>query len=107
MPNSLRSKLKKLWHKGRISEEEYKELINKLAGHDHELLEGAFMNKLTKTVDVLRIRRTCFQRSQYCDKQCAACDLHLPPEEVTKAYNTAIALLDAQRNIEELMKGEK
>lgn len=38
MPNSLRSKLSKLRYKRRISEDEYRELIEKLNGHDKELL---------------------------------------------------------------------
>ena len=37
MPNSLRSKLSSLRYKGKITEEEYKELITKLDGHDKEL----------------------------------------------------------------------
>lgn len=39
MPNSLRAKLSKLRHKGEITQEEYSELINKLNGHDSELLD--------------------------------------------------------------------
>ena len=64
------------------------------------------MNELVKTIDILRIERTCVQRADTCDRVCEACDLVLPKEDIIKAYNTAIALLDAQRNIEELMKGE-
>ena len=37
MPNSLRSKLSSLRYKGKITEEEYKELIAKLDGHDKAL----------------------------------------------------------------------
>ena len=39
MPNSLRAKISKLRHKGEITQEEYSELINKLNGHDSELLD--------------------------------------------------------------------
>jgi len=39
MPNSLRSKLSKLRYKRQISDEEYRELIAKLDGHDKELLD--------------------------------------------------------------------
>ena len=39
MPNSLRAKLSKLRYKGEITQEEYSELINKLDGHDSELLD--------------------------------------------------------------------
>jgi ribosomal protein L19E len=37
MPNSLRSKLSKLRFQGKITQDEYKELIEKLEGHDEEL----------------------------------------------------------------------
>lgn len=39
MPNSLRSKLSKLRYKRQISDEEYRELIEKLNGHNKELLD--------------------------------------------------------------------
>ena len=39
MPNSLRVKLSKLRYKGEITQEEYAELIEKLDGHDKELLD--------------------------------------------------------------------
>ena len=39
MPNSLRVKLSKLRYKGKITQEEYTELIKKLDGHDSELLD--------------------------------------------------------------------
>lgn len=38
MPNSLRTKLSKLRYKRQISDEEYRELTEKLNGHDKELL---------------------------------------------------------------------
>ena len=37
MPNSLRCKLSKLRFQGKITQDEYKELIEKLEGHDKEL----------------------------------------------------------------------
>ena len=37
MPNSLRAKLSSLRYKGKITEEEYKDLISKLDGHDKAL----------------------------------------------------------------------
>ena len=37
MPNSLRAKISSLRYKGKITEEEYKELIAKLDGHDKAL----------------------------------------------------------------------
>ena len=36
MPNSLKTKFKKLAHKGKITEDECQELITKLEGHDEE-----------------------------------------------------------------------
>ena len=42
MPNSLKCKLKKLRHKGKISEEEFNELIDKLNGHDARLMERQY-----------------------------------------------------------------
>ena len=38
MPNSLKCMLKKLHHKGQITDAEYEELISKLSGHDRELI---------------------------------------------------------------------
>lgn len=38
MANSLKAKLKKLRYQRRITEEEYKELIKKLDGHDKRLI---------------------------------------------------------------------
>lgn len=38
MPNSLRSKLSKLRFQGKITQDEYKELIEKLEGHDEALV---------------------------------------------------------------------
>ena len=63
------------------------------------------MDYVLKTIDTLRIERACVQRRAVCDRVCEACELSLPTEEVVKAYNTAIALLDAQHNIDELLKG--
>ena len=37
MPNSLKTKLSKLRYQGKITDEEYRELIDKLEGHDKEL----------------------------------------------------------------------
>lgn len=37
MPNSLRSKISSLRYKGKITDEEYKDLISKLDGHDKAL----------------------------------------------------------------------
>lgn len=39
MPSSLKTKLSKLRFKGQITNEEYQEIINKLAGHDSKVRE--------------------------------------------------------------------
>ena len=69
------------------------------------------MNKLVKTIDILRIERTCAQRRtrsiEPCDKNCSECDLNLPRDDVINAYNTSIAFMDVERNKIELLKGEK
>lgn len=39
MAHSLKSKLKKLYHDGKISEREYEELVKKLDGHDKEIIK--------------------------------------------------------------------
>ena len=41
MPNSLRTKIKKLFHDSKITEEDMKALIVKLDGHDKELYNKA------------------------------------------------------------------
>ena len=38
MPNSLRTKISSLRYKGKITEEEYKDLISKLDGHDKVII---------------------------------------------------------------------
>ena len=52
MPNSLRTKITKLRYKGQISEDEYKELINKLDGHDIEQLKW-WLEYLNRVTDIL------------------------------------------------------
>ena len=39
MPNSLKAKLSNLRYKGQITDAEYKELIDKLNGHDRQILD--------------------------------------------------------------------
>lgn len=61
---------------------------------------------MVKTIDTLRLEKECVKRFEYCDRRCGVCDIAMPTEKKLKALNTAIALLDAQRNINEL-KGEE
>ena len=42
MPNSLKTKFKKLAHDGKITDAEYLELCDKLDGHDAELRKEAY-----------------------------------------------------------------
>lgn len=60
---------------------------------------------MVKTIDTLRLEKECVKRFEYCDRRCSVCDIAISTEDKLKALNTAIALLDAQRNINEL-KGE-
>lgn len=48
MPNSLRAKIDKLKYQGKITEEEHRELVEKLKGHDAE-----FVGK-SDTIDKIR-----------------------------------------------------
>lgn len=65
------------------------------------------MDNLIKTVDTLRVCRECVKRQGggNCQHNCDDCDLSLPNEVVLKALNTAIALLDAQRNMKDVIEG--
>ena len=42
MPNSLRAKIDKLKYQGKITEEEHRELVEKLKGHDAELEDKGY-----------------------------------------------------------------
>ncbi len=44
MPKSLKVMIKKLAHDGKITEEEYNDLIKKLDGHDEEVYDKAYDN---------------------------------------------------------------
>lgn len=46
MANSLRAKIKQLRHKGKITQQEYDEIIKKLDGHDREVLTD-YLDKVT------------------------------------------------------------
>lgn len=46
MANSLRAKIKQLRHKGKITQQEYDEIIKKLEGHDREVLTD-YIDKVT------------------------------------------------------------
>ena len=61
------------------------------------------MDNIIKTIDTLRLVRECVKRDCF---DCSECDVNLPTDDVIKALNTAIALLDAQRNINNVIKGK-
>lgn len=65
------------------------------------------MNNLIKTIDTLRICKACVkrQRSGECLHICSECDFSLSPQTKLDALNVAIALLDAQRNIKDVIEG--
>ena len=50
MANSLRAKIKQLRHKGKITQQEYDEIIKKLDGHDTEQLVW-WLDYMNKVVD--------------------------------------------------------
>lgn len=52
MPNSLRTKLSKLRYEGNITDAEYKELIDKLDGHDKVLLDDHDQELIQKFRDL-------------------------------------------------------
>lgn len=52
MPNSLKAKLSKLRYKNQITDKEYKELINKLNGHDRNIKYDILQEAMNKMYDV-------------------------------------------------------
>lgn len=53
MPMSLKAKLKKLQHKGKITNVEYEELIQKLEGHDKALYNRGYADgSLSVTTEI-------------------------------------------------------
>lgn len=48
MPKNLKVMIKKLAHDGKITEEEYNDLIKKLDGHDEEIYDKAYNNGYTE-----------------------------------------------------------
>ena len=48
MPKSLKVMIKKLAHDGKITEEEYNDMIKKLDGHDAEVYDKAYNSGYTE-----------------------------------------------------------
>ena len=51
MANSLRAKIKKLHHDGKISAEECVELLEKLDGHDKEVYKERYKKQIQNLID--------------------------------------------------------
>lgn len=64
------------------------------------------MDILVKTIDTLRIHRECVKNMETCNRVCSECQHNLPIRAKLKALNTAIALLDAEKNIRDLMNNK-
>lgn len=54
MANSLRAKIKQLRHKGKITQQEYDEIIKKLDGHDAKQLNRR-LESLNRVIDILEV----------------------------------------------------
>lgn len=92
MPNSLKNKIKKHLYKGNITEEEYKEIIKKLNGHD------------------LQIRAEAYQRGIF-DLMCRLCDHCLTkPNECSEAdcpfWNTEFGVCEVVMMAEQITEEE-
>lgn len=68
MPNSLRTKLSKLRYEGHITDAEYKELIDKLDGHDKVLLDDHDQELIRKFRDLQQkaLAKGYTQSGGYC-----------------------------------------
>ena len=53
MPKSLKVIFKKLSHDGKITEDEYKELVKKLDGHDKEVYDKGYNDALRDAVNAV------------------------------------------------------
>lgn len=54
---------------------------------------------IEKTIAIMRCELTCVERQDTpkCNRECATCDLVQPTEDVIKAYNTVIRILEHMR----------
>ena len=81
MAKSLKSKLSKLRHDGNITNEEYKQFIDKLDGNDKELWNNAidtFLNKIVETY------KTSIIDSSDCGVECKECLIFMVDKELKK-----------------------
>ena len=53
------------------------------------------MNK-NDVISVLETERECVMRAEYCDRDCAKCDLVMPSDKIISAYNYVIEWLKAK-----------
>lgn len=54
------------------------------------------------TIEVMRTELQCVQRD--CDRNCGRCDLVLPLEEIVRAYNDAISVLERTEEMQEQLE---
>lgn len=64
MPKSLKCKLSSLRYKRLLTDEEYKELIQKLEGHDREIRNAAIDDFVTRA----HRRLGCSEKDLYCSE---------------------------------------
>lgn len=81
MANSLKAKLSKLRHDGKITDDEYNKLISKLTGHDKEIRNKAiddFVNWVWDFIDkyffdtkeeMIEKFNAYMSESDFCDKE--------------------------------------
>ena len=106
MAHSLRCKLSKLRYKGKITEEEYKELINKLDGHD-EVLKKLYERPNGRWVlstqgqyfcSQCKLRIGGYERSSFCPS-CGA-DMR-NKEKAINQYKEAVKVNEALKGLQD------
>ena len=93
MPNSLKVKIDKLKYQGKITEEEHRELVEKLKGHDAELVgKSDVLDKIRAEIKA-KIEEEEFARSIFRHEEKDT----VKAEQCTgsiMAYNNVIRLID-------------
>ena len=62
---------------------------------------------LNEILVVLERERECVLRQDTldCDRDCKNCNLVLPAEKVIRAYDNAIGIIRAERDLQEIIRG--
>ena len=81
MANSLRAKLKKLNYEGKITDEELNELLDKLDGHDRELIKHGHWECISPERLFFQCSN-CYSFSHYQSRFCSHCGSKMVDEEV-------------------------